>query len=280
MAHDGTGDGWDPNAPADSDALSAGAQEIRDLRRGVQDRLAKEHVLAAPGDVGGEHKNGSAIAYFQNTYPTLRPDGTTAFTSADKGRILVRSDNFVGYVLNAAGTAFVGIRVEDGGITQGKIHSTAIAPAKTAILLDQRSDGTQGGAFNSGAWHARELNTTQSDPVDICVIESDSETFSLNTGTFRIWADAPAYQVDNHQIRLYQTTGTPTTIVYGTSEVASVAGSVMNRSYLVCDQVSGGQSYQIQHRCAVTKGTNGRGIASTFGGVEIYTRVIIEKIAP
>lgn len=83
----GDGTGWDTSSPAASDLISKGDDEIRDLRTGVGIRLNKEHVTLATSSAGGEHKAGSAKVYIQSAAPTNRPDGTTALTSADDGRI-------------------------------------------------------------------------------------------------------------------------------------------------------------------------------------------------
>jgi hypothetical protein len=182
--------------------------------------------------------------------------------------------------VNSTGSGFSAVLPGDATVTQSKVHSTTIAHGKIAIFNDTRSNGTHGGGFNSGSWHARDINTALSDPSDIAVIESDTQTFSLNTGTFKIAAYAPAYGVDAHQLRLRQTTGTPATIAYGQVAYASAAGDTGSTAVLQVSEVSGAQSYQIQHQCQTTRGTFGRGVACSFGGVEVYTIVVIEKISP
>jgi len=86
-----TANDWDETSPAITDARRAGATEILSLRQGTRLRLDKEHVATATSGAGGEHKGGSAKCYLQTTTPTLRPDGTTALTAADNGRIWVHS---------------------------------------------------------------------------------------------------------------------------------------------------------------------------------------------
>lgn len=83
---------WSESSPALNEPRRDGAAEIVALRGAVRTRLLKEHVEPAAAGVGGEHLPGSAKAYQYNaSAPTLRPDGSTAFTSADEGR-LFRSD--------------------------------------------------------------------------------------------------------------------------------------------------------------------------------------------
>jgi hypothetical protein len=67
-------------------------------------RLAKEHVTPAASSVGGEHKQGSAIDWFQTTAPTTRPDGVTALTTDDLGRTWCDTTNNVLKMLTAIGS--------------------------------------------------------------------------------------------------------------------------------------------------------------------------------
>lgn len=93
MPHDGSGTGWDIAAPADTDPRKDGAQEIRDLRTGTAIRVNKEHVTLASSSAGGEHKEGSAKAYLDDSggsAPANRPDGTTPLDADDEGRMLFR----------------------------------------------------------------------------------------------------------------------------------------------------------------------------------------------
>lgn len=94
MTNNANGSTWDINAPAGLDARSLGAIEIRGLRAGIAIRMDKEHKAlvgtANPAD-GGEHKEGSAVAYYETSAPSNRPDGNT-LTAADEGRLLVLSD--------------------------------------------------------------------------------------------------------------------------------------------------------------------------------------------
>lgn len=91
MAHDGTGAGWDEAAPASTDQRKDGYKEIYDLRKGVRIRVEKEHETPDVSSAGGEHKEGSAKAYYDiaTTFPTTRPDGSTALGTDDKGRLAV-----------------------------------------------------------------------------------------------------------------------------------------------------------------------------------------------
>ncbi len=149
MAHDGDGIGWDVTAPANADVLSLGALEIRDLRIGVGNREAMEHVKDASAKAGGEHLSGSAKAFYQSAAPSERPDGvnnpwgdgaTSLVSTGDDGRLWVDSDNKVLYVWY--GNAFGLVQVIAGNIaadavTTVKILDNNVTLAKIADLSAQ-----------------------------------------------------------------------------------------------------------------------------------------------
>lgn len=132
MAHDGTGTGWDTAAPANTDpAFPQGAVEIRDLRIAVGIRANKEHDTYATSSAGGEHKVGSAKAYYGTSNPTLRPDGSTSLTSGDNGRLFINSSTGVGYYYSgSAWSAIVANGVVDGVIDADSLASNAVTTAK------------------------------------------------------------------------------------------------------------------------------------------------------
>jgi len=78
----------DLNQPHGNDYL-----EHQSTRKSMEFINNKEHeVLVNPMSTsagGGVHKNGSSVAYFTSTAPTLRPDGLTALADndVDKGRV-------------------------------------------------------------------------------------------------------------------------------------------------------------------------------------------------
>ena len=133
MANDAAGVSWDVNAPAITDDRRDGAEEIRGLRKGVENRLNKEHIdmsgTAAPAD-GGEHIKGSAIAYLETGEPAARPDGVTALTSQDDGRLLV--DDTAGYILKVyedpSWVAVTGVQIAVGNFTGAALFAGQQAP--------------------------------------------------------------------------------------------------------------------------------------------------------
>jgi len=137
VAHDGSGTGWDEAAPADSDQISSGAQEIRDLRKALRIRLEAEHENMAVSSGGGEHLEGSAKVYRQAAAPTTRPDGT-ALDGDDDGRLWCDSDTEMLYIWS--GAAFTEIQVDTANLIADCITGAEIAD--DAIDSEHYVDGS------------------------------------------------------------------------------------------------------------------------------------------
>jgi len=146
------------------------------------------------------------------------------------------------------------------------------------IIEDQKSSGTDGGTFSSGAWITRDLNTLVYNHDSLASLSNNR--FTLPAGTYCIDWDAPGYRVDHHKTLLYNYTKS-SIVAYGTSESCSYTygdSSAQTRSFgtsiITIDQQT---QFEIRHRCSATINDNGLGESTGFG-TEIYTRVRIKKI--
>lgn len=79
-------------APLGSTSPSLGDNRIRENREAVEERAENEHLTHTDGTAGAAaldwtHRQGAAVGYFQDAAPTTRPNGVTALTAADNGRI-------------------------------------------------------------------------------------------------------------------------------------------------------------------------------------------------
>ena len=80
--------------PAGTDSPTAGDDNMRDMKLEERQRLDQEHVWLNTASTGETvHREGSARVYFDNTEPTLRPDGVTSLDVNDDGRIWIDSNN-------------------------------------------------------------------------------------------------------------------------------------------------------------------------------------------
>ena len=157
------------------------------------------------------------------------------------------------------------------------LNTLAGAIMPYAKLSDTKAANTAGGTFTNGAWQTRVLNT---EDVDVGgIVSLSSNQFTLQAGTYRIRATAPAVAVDRNKARLQNITDASTTIL-GTSEYTQASTLVSSRS-LVEGQftIASAKTFEIQHRCETTRATNGFGLESNFSVSEVYTVVEIWKVA-
>lgn len=144
-------------------------------------------------------------------------------------------------------------------------------------IRDQKTAGTDGGGFTSGAWQKRDLNTEHADTGNHASISSSQIT--LAAGTYLAEIDCPAIAVNAHQARLYNTSDTATTLV-GTSSYCGNGSTQATVSKITGRfTIAASKTFEVQHRCETTKATNGYGDANNFGEVEVYTVARFWKVA-
>ena len=147
---------------------------------------------------------------------------------------------------------------------------------RVCYLKDVKPNNTAGGTFNSGSFSIRTLNDISGDQSFISLSAS---VFTLDPGTYRIRATAPAFFVGRHKARLRDVTNGADVII-GRSAVSQSSGASSENESLIEGEFSTNltTSYRIEHQCAVTRTTNGYGVESNFGVDEVYTQVVLTKI--
>lgn len=158
-------------------------------------------------------------------------------------------------------------------------YLTAVAPTQTCYVEDVKADGTDGGGCTSGSWHTRDLNTTSG---TCWFVDLSSNQITLSPGKYSIAGSAPSHQTNSHQTKVVEDPGgSPSDIIIGTTEESSSSGGTQTRSFFYGDvDINSSTTYEVQHRCSVTNGTNGFGDKATFGVGEVYTRVRVTRIIP
>ncbi len=158
----------------------------------------------------------------------------------------------------------------------GVIGGSATA-TKYAILRDEQTSGTQGGASVAATWNNRNLNTEVHDPDAIVSIASNQ--FTPIAGDYIIFARASVHgAVGLHRLRLYNVTG-----------AASVDESMNNRivtaneggegTLITKFTANGSDAYRIDHYTQSAVATNGLGPAMTLAVNEVYCEIYLEKVA-
>jgi hypothetical protein len=139
-----------------------------------------------------------------------------------------------------------------------------------ALLQDVKTGGTGGGAFNTGAWRTRDINTEVYDADGIVTISSNQ--FTLGAGTYTIVWQAEAWRCGSNQTRLQNITDT-TTDGWGPSNTDEAGGSFSGCSAVVV--LSGSTVYEIQHRNDTSYG-GGFGASAGTGHITQNTYVEVK----
>ena len=144
--------------------------------------------------------------------------------------------------------------------------------ASVAIIADHKAFNTMGGTFTSGAWRTRDLNTEVSDADGIVSINSNQ--FTLGAGTYTIQFFAPARNCYSHTARLYNTTDSIAYYSISNYYEASDSSQVYGEAIVT---IAGSKTFEIQHRCATTKSSDGFGRGNEVEGSSVFTTVRIIK---
>lgn len=151
--------------------------------------------------------------------------------------------------------------------------------APDVIVEDQKSSGTAGGTATSGSFQTRTLNTLVRNNGTLASLSSNQVTLPAGTYEFR-WA-APAMYVNAHQTRLRNVTDN-TDVGLGMSIGDTSAGASF--TFVTVSTGSGvttiasSKAFELQHRVASTRATDGFGPPASFG-VEVYSHLEIFKVA-
>lgn len=218
---------------------------------------------------------------------TNRVSGGVSVTTEANGVAEISYDGTTVYVDYVPATIVSQVTAEAGIDGQPRKFSvqriaqmiTALAGSsiKALHVRDEKPSGTDAGTFTSGAWRTRVLNTVVTNEISGASLASNQIT--LPAGTYIVRASAPAAVVDRHRAKLVNITDT-SDIVLGTSENTSSADTVGTRSLISGKfTISASKVIELQHRCLTSRGSNGLGVMTGFGDVEVYAEVLIIKVA-
>ena len=141
-------------------------------------------------------------------------------------------------------------------------------------VRDEKASGTGGGTFTSGSFQTRTLNTSVTNEISGASLSSNQIT--LPSGTYFIFASAPAFRVNEHKAKLRNITDSSDTII-GSNEYAYTYADAGTRSFVIGRfTISAQKTFELQHRCSQTL-TFGQAV--TYSVVEVYADVQIWKVA-
>jgi hypothetical protein len=228
----------------------------------------------------GKATSGSLDYYIESTSQTDQSGAKIKDYNESTG-ILVIDAGYSRSTVTSAAFYFSDVTSQSSGyVTINASKSPALVGVsqvqpRIATITDQKTSGTSGGTFTSGAFQTRTLNTLD-DPTGI-VTSLSSNQFVLPAGEYYIEGSAPAVICNNHIARIRNVTDS-TDAVLGSSEVATSAATTQTRSVFFGKVViTSAKTFELQHRCLTTRNTDGFGTASTFA-TEVYSIVKITRV--
>ncbi len=147
---------------------------------------------------------------------------------------------------------------------------------QVAYVKDVKSSGTAGGTFTSGSYQTRTLNTLE-DPDGI-VTSLSSNQFVLPAGDYEIQAEGIAHAVFKHKMKIRNITDSTDDVIGLACEENNVAFQQGRAGLMGRVSIAGSKTFELQHRCVVTRATDGYGFAAGFGDDEVYAIVKITKV--
>jgi hypothetical protein len=144
-------------------------------------------------------------------------------------------------------------------------------------IREEQSSGTSGGGFTSGSPQTRILNTIVSDVGSHASLASNQIT--LASGTYEILAFAPGFVVNGHIASLYNISDAAIELTGQVSRAGSAALTMTHSILSGRFTIASSKIFELRHECVTTKTVDGFGQAQAFGEVEVYTTVILRKVA-
>ena len=157
-----------------------------------------------------------------------------------------------------------------GEITQTSSNRIISQIDQVAKIYDEKASGIDGGTFPGGSWQTRDLTSVNQDGSFASLSNNE---FTLSSGHYILSFESPAYNVNSHQIRLYNVSDGSVETNGSTSYASSTCTHSRLNHYL---ELTSSKTFRIEHRCSISQADNGYGIASSWGP-EIYTNGIITK---
>ena len=147
-----------------------------------------------------------------------------------------------------------------------------------AYVRDEKANNTASGAFNSGAWRTRDLNTEVFDSAGFVALAANQ--FTLGAGTYYIVGRAPAYNVNFNKARLRNVTDGTTVIIGSNTWTQNNQNSQLDSWVSGRVTIGAAKAFELQHFCSDSEGTTGFGRVNNLDGtIEVYAEVWIWREA-
>ena len=201
----------------------------------------------------------------------------TSIPVTTTGNYLMNSAQFTSTQNAIYGTSVGALQVL-GGVTIEKnliVKGNTYGIPQFAIFEEQLSNGTASVYSTTGSYITRVLNTVISNTVTALTLNSNQITISA--GTYKFEVITPLYDCGRSKARLRNITDS-STIALGTNAYSSSASALTYSHLHTIFTSSSTKIIEVQQYFELNTSNQNGGIASSFGDVEVYARVIITKL--
>jgi hypothetical protein len=269
MATTTTNFGWD--IPQSTDLVKDGATAIAALGQDIDTALVDlkggttGQVLAK---ASGTDLDFSWVAQddsnaIQNAIVDAKGDLIAATAADTPARLAVGTD---GQVLTVDSTTSTGLKWAASG-----------AGLQSITVNETQANGTTGGTFTQGAWRTRTLNTTVQNSITGASLSSNQIT--LPAGTYALTGLATAKMCGGHNARIYNITDSSVIVIGQNFNSPGSVGIGFAATVNTSFTITGTKVIELQHYCNETRATDGYGNQQNNGYSEIYSSVMIVKVA-
>ena len=143
-------------------------------------------------------------------------------------------------------------------------------------LQFQQTSGTAGGSSSAGAWTTYPLNTEVIDTGNHNTLTSNH--FVLDAGTYDLQASAAMYLGAQGKLRLRNTTDGATVLVGMSNYSSTASGSTGALELSGRFTIAASKNLELQYWSNGGQATNGLGVATSSGEVEVYADVQLFKV--
>ncbi len=289
-------------------AIKTGATDSTDASEVVFNQQPK-----FAGGVGGSV--GTSTATFQQTYDnSLQPQITTDIsggalqieggtgTDTDINLEILNNSSVSTATIQADGSAdFAGLSVNgaytfpvaDGTASQvlqtDGAGNLSFAPGggggggyytASAVLWHEEVSNVGGGTSVAATWNLRKI-TNIDDPSGDIIASLAADKFTLKAGDYEILAEAQAFDVAKHQLRLYNDTAA-SVVKVGSSGLSDSTDPGNTHSFVKMQKLTanGTDAFRFDHYTQTAVGSQGLGSAAgATSTAEVYLQIIIRKLA-
>lgn len=183
------------------------------------------------------------------------------------------------YLVLGNARAWLGRRVANT-LAWTELATRAYAEGLVGSVLharDQKPSGTHGGTATAGAYAQRTLNVLASNAIAGASLAGNRIT--LPAGTYHVRASVPGVECGAHKAKVFNVTAGADLIVGQAARALtnSTVGTIAEVAGVITLAVT--SQIELQHRVTANRSAIGLGLACGFGDVEVYSEILITRLA-